>query len=128
MFLKEGEMEKRKLLLPGLGLMAALSSTLGFTRTNRKISPLPSLPVLYAGTWKYRDPERNRHHRLTISPNLTLKIDHQSIPVNVEKITLQELTFVDRFGYRITIETDQHRPVKLIDEADDQIYDLQPLS
>ncbi|WP_369395470.1 DUF4828 domain-containing protein [Limosilactobacillus equigenerosi] len=46
----------------------------------------------------------------------------------LKKITLQELTFVDRFGYRITIETDQHRPVKLIDEADDQIYDLQPLS
>ncbi|MCQ2570546.1 MAG: DUF4828 domain-containing protein, partial [Limosilactobacillus sp.] len=87
-------MEKRKLLLPGLGLMAALSSTLGFTRTNRKISPLPSLPVLYAGTWKYRDPERNRHHRLTISPTFTLKIDHPSIPVNVEKITFQASTFV----------------------------------
>lgn len=120
-------MRKNSLLVSSIGLVAGISSSLGFTQLKRKIKPLTSLPVLYAGNWKYFDGTRNRTHTISISPKLNLTIDDQAIPANVEHINSQELTFVDKFGYRITIQTNQERPVKLIDEADDQAYNIEPL-
>jgi len=120
-------MKKNSLLVSSIGLVAGISSSLGFSQLKRKIKPLTSLPILYAGSWKYVDGTRNRTHTITISPKLNLTIDNQAIPANVEHITSQELTFVDKFGYRITVQTNQERPVKLIDEADDQAYNIEPL-
>lgn len=113
-------MKKRGMLLFGAGLAAGLTSTLGLGRNKKKhVTPLP---IFYAGTWQYYDVERDRTHQLEISPELKLSIDKHIISANVELIDEHQLIYIDKFGYHITIQANEQRPVKLIDEADDQTY------
>ncbi|WP_137597299.1 DUF4828 domain-containing protein [Paucilactobacillus kaifaensis] len=115
-------MKRHNILLFGAGLVAGLTSTLGFGRS--KTTHPTSLPIFYAGTWEYYDPERDRIHKLEITPELKLSIDNHDIPTTVELIDSQQLIYIDKFGYHITIQANEQRPVKLIDDADDQTYTI----
>lgn len=115
-------MKKRGMLLFGAGLAAGLTSTFGIGRSKKKHAT--SLPIFYAGTWEYYDIERNRTHYLEITPELKLSIDKHEISANVELIDEHHLIYIDKFGYHITIQANEQRPITLVDEADDQTYIL----
>lgn len=118
--------KKKRILMFGAGLLAGISSSLKLKHSKHH-NPVSSLPLFYAGTWQYYDPERDRSHRLTISPELKLGIDHREIPVTVQKIDNDSLIYLDQYGYHITIQANASQPVSLIDEADDQVYHIKPL-
>lgn len=118
-------MKKRRIFAFGAGLLAGVSGSFKFKRGKHR-HPTNALPLFYAGTWQYYDPERDRSHRLTISPQLKLGIDHREIPVTVQKIDNDSLIYLDQYGYHITIQANASQPVSLIDEADDQVYHIKP--
>ncbi len=86
-------MRKKGMLLFGAGLMAGLTSTLGFSRAKKSNNTI-SLPIFYAGTWQYYDKERDRSHKITISPELKLGIDNQIIPATVQQIKPDKLVLI----------------------------------
>lgn len=79
-------------------------------------------PMIFIGSWKLRHSETDRTHSLVIGPDLTINIDHHTIPCKVVSLTANTLVLLDHYGYHITITANNNTPVKLFDEADDVIY------
>ncbi|GAW99173.1 DUF4828 domain-containing protein [Secundilactobacillus mixtipabuli] len=79
-------------------------------------------PMIFIGSWQLRHSETDRTHKLVIGPDLTISIDHHTIPCKVETLTNDKLVLLDHYGYHITITANEKVPVKLFDEADDIIY------
>lgn len=79
-------------------------------------------PLFYSGTWRYVDDQHNRTHQLEISPDMSVKIDHQPLQVTVKSMTKESLIFIDKFGYRLVLTANDKQPTHLFDEADNQDY------
>ncbi len=79
-------------------------------------------PMIFIGSWKLRHSETARTHSLVIGPDLTISIDHRTIPCKVVSLSEDTLVLLDHYGYHITITADNNTPVKMFDEADDVIY------
>lgn len=116
-------MRKRSWLLFGTGLVAGLSNSLGkVSKSHKQHQSQTLLPLLYAGTWQYKDENRNRIHYVEISQELKLTIDQRPIEAQVKLVDSHNLIFIDSFGYHITFTANESRPVQMMDEADDQVY------
>lgn len=114
-------MKGREIALFGISLLAGLTG--GFSLRKKQQAPLSSQsPLFYAGTWQFVDPHNQRHHRLTISPNLDVAIDGRPIEVSVQSLDEHQLTFQDKFGYHLVIHANEQRPISFFDEADDCTY------
>lgn len=81
-----------------------------------------SSPMIFIGSWKLRHSETTRLHSLVIGPDLTISIDHRTIPCKVVSLSEDTLVLLDHYGYHITVTADHNVPVKLFDEADNVIY------
>ncbi|MCH5462543.1 DUF4828 domain-containing protein [Lactobacillus sp. LC28-10] len=90
--------------------------------TKRSAAKADHSPMIFIGSWKLRHSETARTHSLVIGPDLTISIDHRTIPCKVVSLTADTLVLLDHYGYHITITADGDTPVKLFDEADDVIY------
>ena len=116
-------MRKRSLFLFGASLIAGLSSSLGRSSKSHKQNQT-LLPLLYAGTWQYKDENRNRMHCVEISQDLKLTIDQHPINAQVDVVDQHNLIYIDNFGYHITFTANERRPIQMMDEADDQVYTI----
>lgn len=83
-------------------------------------------PMIFVGSWQLQHSETSRTHSLVIGPDLTVNIDHHTIPAQVESLTDNALVLLDHYGYHITITVDHDVPVQLFDEADDVAYFVLP--
>lgn len=83
-------------------------------------------PMIFVGSWQLKHSETSRTHSLVIGPDLTINIDHHTIPAQVESLTEDSLVLLDHYGYHITITADQEVPIKMFDEADDVVYYIIP--
>lgn len=96
------------------------------SRHRKRSSSSENSPMVFVGSWKLRHSNTSRTHSLVIGPDLTINIDHRTIPAQVESLTSDKLVLLDHYGYHITITADDDAPVKMFDEADDVIYYIIP--
>lgn len=92
------------------------------TKQSEKVSP-----IIFVGSWQLQLSDNARIHSLVIGPDLTVNIDHRTIPAQVESLTSDSLVLLDHYGYHITIQADNDVPVQLFDEADDVYYVISPV-
>lgn len=90
--------------------------------SKRTANQAANSPMIFIGSWKLRHSETARTHSLVIGPDLTISIDHHTIPCKVVSLTTDTLVLLDHYGYHITITANNNIPVKMFDEADDVIY------
>lgn len=85
---------------------------------------LPAVdPRFFVGSWFFKD-RRNREHEIVIDPDLKLTIDGQDMSAKVSSMTKYELSYIDKFGYKLEIRGNEARPVKFYDESENFTYDL----
>ncbi|WP_173021224.1 DUF4828 domain-containing protein [Secundilactobacillus folii] len=96
------------------------------SRHQKKKQSSESSPMIFIGSWKLRHSETARTHSLVIGPDLTINIDHRTIPAQVVSMAPDKLVLLDHYGYHITITADDEAPVKMFDEADDVVYYIIP--
>ncbi|MFD1483673.1 DUF4828 domain-containing protein [Lacticaseibacillus baoqingensis] len=96
--------------------------------------PVLDLAQTYTGQYGFLDEQTNKSHQLSISPELTIKIDGRTLPGQVTGITTEKLTFLDHYGYQLIVTCGPNGPESVYDEAEDAIYRIltpetdQPLS
>ena len=107
-------------------MITGLASS-SFKHLKAKQTLKTSVKLLYAGSWQYYDVSRNKTHQVEIAANLDLSIDQRPITTQVELVDEHNLIYLDNFGYHITFVANESRPIKMLDEADDQAYIINPL-
>ncbi len=80
-------------------------------------------PLFFAGTWFFTD-QRGHQHEVKIGPDLKLVIDGENLEANVSEIQKYEVTYVDRYGYKLKIQANEARPIKFFDESENCAYNL----
>ncbi|MEE8823130.1 DUF4828 domain-containing protein [Lentilactobacillus sunkii] len=113
-------MRKRSFLI----FMASFLISLFHTKKKPKNQPDPADPLFFVGTWQFKD-HRNRQHQLEIGPDLKLLIDGKDMSAKVSLLTRYELSYVDKYGYKLEIRGNEARPIKFYDESENYTYDLQ---
>lgn len=113
-------MRKRSLFI----FMVSFLISLFHTKKAPKNQPDPADPLFFVGTWQFKD-HRNRRHQIEISPDLKLSIDGKDMSAKVSLLTRYELSYVDKFGYKLEIRGNEARPIKFYDESENYTYDLQ---
>lgn len=98
-----------------IGLFHAPKST--------KRDPSTVDPLFFAGTWFFSD-RRNRVHKIQIGPDLKLTIDGENLSAKVSSLTRYELSYIDKFGYKLEIRGNEARPIKFYNESENDTYDL----
>ena len=104
--------------------MVSFLISLFHTKRTPKHRPDPADPMFFVGTWQFKD-HRERVHRLEIDPDLKLLIDGKDMSAKVSLLTRYELSYVDKFGYKLEIRGNEARPIKFYDESENYTYDLQ---
>ena len=66
-------------------------------------NPALDLAQLFTGNYGFLDEQTQKSHQLSISPELDIKIDGQSLPGQVTGITTDKLTFLDHYGYQLIV-------------------------
>lgn len=92
--------------------------------TNSKIKGKPNPASIYVGTWSFTDELSQKVHQLEISPELTISLDGRQLQGNVQHIDINELIFLDNYGYLLRIDAVDHHPISVFDEADERVYTL----
>ena len=87
-------------------------------------APNPALALAknFTGSFAFLDEQTNKTHSLAISPQLQIKIDNKTLPGQVVGITINELTLLDHYGYKLVIKADDNGPQTIYDEAEDATY------
>ncbi|MCI1986473.1 MAG: DUF4828 domain-containing protein [Lactobacillus sp.] len=85
-------------------------------------NPALELAQTYTGKYGFLDEQTNKSHSLSISPELTIKIDGRTLPGQVTGITTEKLTFLDHYGYQLIVTCGANGPESVYDEAEDAIY------
>ncbi len=83
-------------------------------------------PIFFAGTWYFKDGKRT--HKIVVEPDLKLKIDGREIATKIRSASRYQVSYVDKFGYKLELRANEARPVKFYDESDNDTYDLFPAS
>lgn len=104
--------------------MVSFLISLFHTKKTPKNQPDPADPLFFVGTWQFKD-HRDRRHQIEISPDLKLSIDGKDMSAKVSLLTRYELSYVDKFGYKLEIRGNEARPIKFYDESENYTYDLQ---
>ncbi len=91
-------MRKRSIFI----FMVSFLFSLFHTRKAPSHQPDPANPLFFVGTWEYVD-HRNRVHQIEIGPDLKLLIDGKDMSAKVSLLTRYELSYVDKFGYKLEI-------------------------
>ncbi|WP_288529191.1 DUF4828 domain-containing protein [uncultured Secundilactobacillus sp.] len=112
-------MRRKRLIEHGKSLL------FGLAKRSAKKQPAPASPMIFVGSWTLHASDSNRHHSLLIGPDLTVIIDNHTIPGNVEKVTANELLFLDRFGYHLAIKCNETQPIEMYDEAGEMTYTIE---
>ncbi|WP_461213455.1 DUF4828 domain-containing protein [Lacticaseibacillus sp. GG6-2] len=85
-------------------------------------NPALDLAQLFTGDYGFLDEQTQKSHQLSISPELDIKIDGQSLPGQVTGITTDKLTFLDHYGYQLIVTNGPDGPESVYDEAEDTTY------
>ncbi|RXT27898.1 DUF4828 domain-containing protein [Lacticaseibacillus chiayiensis] len=85
-------------------------------------NPAMALAKNFTGNFAFLDEQTNKTHSLAISPQLQIAIDNKILPGQVVGITINELTFLDHYGYKLVITADDNGPQTIYDEAEDATY------
>lgn len=113
--------ESSQSFLRGLVRNAQNSANQRHKKNSKQVSPM-----LFVGSWKLQHSETSRAHFLIIGPDLTINIDHRTIPAQVESLSSDSLVLLDHYGYHITISANESGPIKMFDEADGVTYYIIP--
>ncbi|KRL20600.1 DUF4828 domain-containing protein [Lentilactobacillus kisonensis] len=116
-------MRKRSIFLFLISLGVGLFHT---PKSAKKVLPKVD-PRFFVGTWRFKD-RRGREHTIVIDPDLKLTIDEQDLSAKVSAISRYELSYIDKFGYKLEIRGNEARPVKFYDESENDTYDLMTIS
>ncbi len=84
------------------------------------------LPAIYSGNWEFIDENNSRVHYLQIKHDLSISLDGRPLPGSVLHLNVQELVFLDTYGYHLRIDAVDHHPISVYDEADNRVYQLSP--